>query len=404
MKKFNNKLLSLFFFLLIIFFAHSVSAAELNLSPSTGSYNVGDTIKVRIVLSSSSQSANAVSGSLTFSNNLMSLTSVSRTGSLISLWPLNPSFSNENGTLDMEGVILNGFTGSNGTILTLYFKAKATGTASIKFKTSSVLADDGQGTNILTNAGQASFDLSAAKDVKTSTPAPVSTSSEPQQNQINNTTTLIKLTTPVITDYSKDLKEGEFLVIKGFADPFTDIIITSNSVATASNEVVNESKTIQSDHKGIFTYVSERVNQGTYMISAQARNQDGVLSDQTLPVKISVTSLSAPNTATKIINTISFIVPIVALVILLTLLLIWGWYKALHIRTAMRKKIAHTKELVLKSFDILDEDIEEEMKVFRKIKTLQPLTPTERNLITQLQKDIESAEKTIINDLKDSEK
>ena len=159
--------LSFLFVSLFLLFSNTVFAATLGFSPSSGSYSVGSTIKVRLVLSTPDQSANAVSASLTFSKDLLTLTSISKTDSLVTLWASDPTYSNSDGTADMEGIILNGYTGGSGTIVDLYFKATAQGTASIKFATSSVLANDGQGTNILTGAGAASFIITYFKTCKT---------------------------------------------------------------------------------------------------------------------------------------------------------------------------------------------------------------------------------------------
>lgn len=73
-----------------------------------------------------------------------------------------PSFSNSNGTVNFEGIVLNpGFTGEAGKILTINFKAKAVGEAALTFFSASVLANDGEGTNILTTLGQANFNLTS---------------------------------------------------------------------------------------------------------------------------------------------------------------------------------------------------------------------------------------------------
>lgn len=55
-----------------------------------------------------------------------------------------------------------GFTGSAGKIITANFRVKNVGSAQLSFSSGSVLANDGKGTNILTNLGNASFNLSAA--------------------------------------------------------------------------------------------------------------------------------------------------------------------------------------------------------------------------------------------------
>jgi len=377
MKKFNNKLFSFLFFLFILFFAHTVFAASLLFSPSSGSYNVGDTINMRMVLSSTDQSANAVSGSLTFSNNLLILTSLSKANSLVSLWAQDPSYSNANGTVDMEGVILNGYSGSNGTIVNLSFKAKAVGTASIKFASSSVLANDGQGTNILTNAGQASFNISPQKQKPISPPVIVAPTSPPA----------VIVLTPVFTDYSKDVKEGDFIVVKGFADPLMTITINSDGVLSSTEGVVHNSTTLKSDDKGVFDYVSDRATAGIYMITAQATNGDGVMSEKTSPIKISVFSPTIPTVSitTNIMNILSGIIPIIGLIIMIILILIWGWYNIKHYKEYMHKKLAHMEETVSKNFEVLNKDVKDLS-------------------IDQLQKDMAAAQKTIMVDIKESEK
>ena len=200
-----QKLFLFFIFLFLVFFAHTTLAANLNLSPSSGSYNVGDAITVRVVLSSPTQSANAVSGTLDFPRALLTLNSVSKSNSLVNLWAVEPSFSNASGTANMEGIILNGYQGNSGTILTLSFKAKAAGNANLKFTAFSVLANDGQGTNISTGAGQASFNISKAVEKE----APViELTPEPVSEVVPK---IVTVSIPVFIDYSKDVKEGEFL-------------------------------------------------------------------------------------------------------------------------------------------------------------------------------------------------
>jgi len=103
----------------------------------------------------------------------------------------------------------------------------------------------------------------------------------------------------------------------------------------------------------------------------------------------------------NIMNIFSVIIPIIGLIVLLILLMIWGWHHILHYREQMRKKLMETRTVVTKSFGILDEDAKEELKIFKKIKTLQSLTPEERLFINQFKKDIEAAEKTILNEIKE---
>jgi hypothetical protein len=147
--------------LLFIFFFTStktVSASSLILSPTTGVYTVGDSFTVGVYVNSSSAAMNAASGVVSFPADKLEIVTISRNGSIFSLWVQEPSFSNTNGTINFEGIVLNpGFTGTNGKIFSIVFKAKAAGTVSVKFASGSILANDGQGSDILQDLGLAQF-------------------------------------------------------------------------------------------------------------------------------------------------------------------------------------------------------------------------------------------------------
>ena len=136
----------------------TVEAASLSISPSSGTYNIGQTFTVSVYVSSSDQAMNAVSANISFPNTLLQVVSLSKTNSIITNWVQEPSFSNTNGTITLEGIVLNpGYQGASGRILSITFKARAVGTAEIVFTSSSVLANDGLGTNILKSIGKAQF-------------------------------------------------------------------------------------------------------------------------------------------------------------------------------------------------------------------------------------------------------
>lgn len=149
--------------LIFLFGTSIVSAATVGFSPSSGNYNVGDTIRAKIIVSSSIP-INAVASHISFPTNLLTLSSLSKTGSIISLWAQEPSFSNSNGTADLEGVILNGYAGNGGNVITLVFKAKSEGKATVKFLSASVLANDGNGTELI--SGNSPYIVTIAKAIE----------------------------------------------------------------------------------------------------------------------------------------------------------------------------------------------------------------------------------------------
>ena len=123
--------------------------ASLFLSPENGNYRVGSQFSVKVKVNSDGAPINAAKSEISFSTNLLEVQSLSKSGSIFSLWPEEPTFSNSKGQISFAGgVPAPGFTGV-GTILTINFRAKKAGEAKPSFNNGQVLAADGRGTNIL---------------------------------------------------------------------------------------------------------------------------------------------------------------------------------------------------------------------------------------------------------------
>ncbi len=137
-----------------------VSAGNITFSPTAGTYTTGKTFSVDVILSNNQDNINAVSGLVNFPNTVLQVVSISKAGSILGLWAEEPTYSNTKGTVSFEGVSLNpGFSGSKGKIITINFKAIQSGKASVVLKSGSVLANDGNATNVLGTLGTALFTI-----------------------------------------------------------------------------------------------------------------------------------------------------------------------------------------------------------------------------------------------------
>lgn len=151
----------------VIFPTHIAQAATLSISPANGSYSVGKTFSVSI-LASSRDSFNAASGKITYPTDKLDVVSISKSGSIISLWAEEPT--DEGGAVVFQGVIMNpGYSGT-GKLLTITFKTKSEGTASLKYASASILANDGNGTEIFSGSGSANFTIQNSTSQPTSEP------------------------------------------------------------------------------------------------------------------------------------------------------------------------------------------------------------------------------------------
>lgn len=164
------------------------TAATLSFIPEVGSFSVGSIITVSVLAGSGGTALNAVSGTVTFPKDIFEVVSINKSQSIVSLWVQEPAFSNEAGSINFEGIILNpGYTGASGKVITVNFKVKATGVVSLSFTAGSILANDGSGTEILSSRGVAQYKL-------ISTPKPTETDSEPSETTVVTGSSKVKVT------------------------------------------------------------------------------------------------------------------------------------------------------------------------------------------------------------------
>ena len=126
--------------------------ATLALTSLTGNFYIGDTINFSLFVDAFNQSINTVEGKITFPSDKLEILSLSKTDSIISLWIKEPVLlSNQNGSVAFSGGLPSpGFIGLAGEILTLSFKVKQEGNAVINIEDAHVLANNGLGTDVLT--------------------------------------------------------------------------------------------------------------------------------------------------------------------------------------------------------------------------------------------------------------
>ena len=279
--KFSHTAIFFLFFFGLLFATASIHqkayAATLDVSPSSGSYTAGNTITARVGVRSCGQSINAVSGQVSFSSDTLLLTGISKGGSIITLWAQDPTYSNNAGTISFQGVTLNGYTGNSGTVVTLTFRAKAAGQGTIDIQSSgsSVLLNDGKGTDVLSDTNGAVFTIRkavVAPPVETPPPVvvpPPVVTPPPVETPPVVTPPPAPAVAPLFTDYQNPLSPGGFVVVKGTATPDTSLNITLTHSNQNGDTTVTQD-TIPVVTSGQFIYVSnEKVTEGsTYMLVA----------------------------------------------------------------------------------------------------------------------------------------
>ncbi len=312
-------------FAALFFVTATAHAATLSVSPGGGTVSVGKSFSVRVVVGSGGQSINAVSGSVSFSNSLLTLRSISK-GSLVTLWAQDPTYSNASGTASFQGVILNGYSGGAGTVVTLNFVAKAQGTANISISSggSSVLLNDGAGTNVLSGTSGAAFTITAPAQTSPRNTQPVSqpivtptpTAEVTPQNTEPSPVVATAYAKPLFTDYQSPLLPGNFVVVKGTASPNSLINITFTQTLANGRTTVSQTSLPVEDN-GEFTFVSDQkvVEGSSYTLVASTA--DG---QSTAPLSLAVKNSLWFNLTTWIASLIAIQMSVALALLLIALI------------------------------------------------------------------------------------
>jgi hypothetical protein len=150
-----------------LFAAPTVHAASYALSPASGSYEVGKTFTVSVMVNTGGDPVNTGDARITYDTSTLTAISVSKDGSPFNLWVTEPGVSG--GAITFAG---GGTTALSGTksIVKITFKAKAEGSATVEFANASLLAGAGQ--NVLSGSTGATYTITPATDTPTPTPTP----------------------------------------------------------------------------------------------------------------------------------------------------------------------------------------------------------------------------------------
>ncbi len=165
---------TIIFLFIFIFLPWTAFAANLYISPASGTYEVGSKVVAKVIVTSDTP-INAVYGLISYPASIFSVESVSKTNSILDFWINDPIISKTAGTIKFQGVALHGFSAASGTVVTMNLRAIKKGSGTFSFQSGKVLANDGDGTNITGNLIGATFTVKdkIIKPLPTPIPIPI---------------------------------------------------------------------------------------------------------------------------------------------------------------------------------------------------------------------------------------
>jgi hypothetical protein len=383
----TRSLIIILVFLLVPVFSF---AADLSLSPSVYSPTVGKAFSVSVNVSSLDKAINAVSGTIQFPKDKIQVVSVSKDNSIISLWVQEPSFSNTNGSINLEGVAFNpGFKGELGKLITISFKPISAGVAEVSLINGSVLANDGTGTNILSKMNNAVYNIAKApqpveKPASISQPievvTPVSSTTEPVKYFIR------------VDSYLREVDFGNSIRIAGTASPNKRIFIKIfNNSGQVSEEVTSSEQ--NGDWEKIIT---KKLDPDMYSFVASIDDDNGVKLDQTESKMFVVKQHIFSKIIDIALEYLSAIIILLIALFAVFIVLSFCWYRLIALLRRTRNKAKNAEKILEKSFTILQNDINEHIKSLKQAKKNRALTPEEIAFLGRFKEELGEA-KDIIN-------
>jgi hypothetical protein len=312
---------------------------------------------------------------LTFPADKFQIVSLSKNSSIINFWATEPTFSNSGGVVRFEGVILNpGFQATRGAVLTLNLKAKSVGNAALTFSSASVLANDGQGTDVTKGLTGGLFSIKAAAIE----PKPV----EP----IQVATSTVRETTPAAVSVSDTLQPAEILLGTKYGAPA--IIGTSvygkaqvllTFVAANGTKVFITGAT--DEDGGFIILVPNTLKQGMYKVTAVLIKDDGAHSASSNEISIQIGSIIS-DIGWQVWLTIALLILTVAYLLIRTFTHV---QKIRKVRGNNKREVREAENVLHKTFNALRDDLNEHRRS------------------SEFKKDIDDVEKVIDGEIKDLE-
>jgi len=283
--KLDFKNIAVFFISLLafLFFSTLAEAATIQVSPSTGSYNIGQTYTTVIRVNPSGKTINAVEATLKFDPSMVSVVSVGKEGSFFSFWTTEPTFSNSAGTVNFGGGSQNAVS-SSANLLTVTWRAVAAGSASVSINTAMVTAADGRGTDVYENSAPASFTIAAATaptPPANTTPPPTNTNNNPAPSSNSGSEAIVfgdpprspEIGSTVFTDSDVwyRVKEGVF----SWTLPFDVTAVAMEITDNLDNKPEENKEAIYEPPLDEFIITADNVTDGIQYLSIKFKNQVG---------------------------------------------------------------------------------------------------------------------------------
>jgi hypothetical protein len=208
------------------------------------------------------------------------------------------------------------------------------------------------------------------------------------------------IASPQITEYPKHLSSDENLIIKGTSASENNIKIYI--LKEGMEPITGETK---ADKDGKWTYIYDKfLTKGAYKVFTVAIDSKEVQSYPSESVVILVALPAFFKIGSVIINYLTAIIALIGFIALMVFGAYWSWHRFTIFRKKLIKETEDIDRVMKRSFDLLKEDVKDQFDKLNKVRSKRELNEKEKEIESQLKKDIDIAEKYIRREVEDVEK
>ncbi len=211
--------------------------------------------------------------------------------------------------------------------------------------------------------------------------------------------TLSAFDRPTFTEYPNEINEEVIPVVRGLTRPRAQVEVSVQKIG-AEPALYN----LTSDDSGVFTLIPEGTfTQGVYELKARAIDEFGAQSETSETIRIAVQQPGYVQVGTFLINILSVVIPLLAMLVLLGLSV---WFLVAYMRRFKGRVSRESKEALMilaREFEHLNEVLRQEQERLTQAKKTKKLSKTEEEMFVSLVSALKSAQTRVEKEVDDVE-
>ncbi len=204
---------------------------------------------------------------------------------------------------------------------------------------------------------------------------------------------------PIFTEYPDEINEEVIPVIRGTTRPEAEV-----EVSVSKGDAVPTIYNLIADKDGVFTLIPEGTfTTGVYELTARAKDKFGAQSDISEPIRIAVQQPGIVKIGTFLIDVLSVLVPLFAMVVLLVLSV---WFLILYLRRFRRRVSVESKEALTildREFKLLNKILQDQKSKLTNAHKTKKLSAFEEEMFSVLSQSLSSAQDRVEKEVTDVE-